>query len=78
MSDAPTAQSKVSSFFACMREYQKAGQRQGQAAYNAFYQVWPYEANQITGTDLDPFYDDKRVPAFMCHINQFFEETETG
>lgn len=38
--------------------------REGQAAYNVLSKERPDLASQINGTDLDPFYDNERLPAF--------------
>lgn len=38
--------------------------RRGQALFNALYSMDPGLANQISGTDADPFYDDSREQLF--------------
>jgi hypothetical protein len=44
-------------------------ERSGQAAFNALWNVRPELADEIRGTDLDPFYDDKRLLAFWEHLS---------
>lgn len=36
--------------------------RRGQNLFNAIAEEWPWAAEQIRGTDTDPFYNDKRIP----------------
>ena len=38
--------------------------RTGQVAFNSLYAADPDLANQIRGTDADPFYDDSRLELF--------------
>lgn len=40
------------------------GERRGQAYYNAAYEMNPAVAH-LCGTDVDPFYDDNKVGAFI-------------
>lgn len=35
--------------------------RMGQAYFNALYALYPDTANEIRGTDLDPFYHSERI-----------------
>lgn len=49
----------------------KAGERLGQAAFNAFHDINPEEASKITATEYDPFYHDDRVARFIAHIRQY-------
>jgi hypothetical protein len=40
--------------------------RHGQACFNVLYEDFdPALANRIRGRDLDPFYNDGRIPAFL-------------
>ena len=39
--------------------------RYGQAAFNVAYQNWPNHVAMLRGTLVDPFYDDRRVEAFI-------------
>jgi len=42
--------------------------REGQALMNGLF-AWHAETYQaITNTDVDPFYDDSRIPAFLAKI----------
>jgi hypothetical protein len=36
--------------------------RRGQCLFNALYALYPDIANQIRGTDVDPFHRDERIP----------------
>jgi hypothetical protein len=46
----------------------RRGQRPGQAHFNALYELRPDLADEIRGTDLDPFYNDTRIPEFLCWV----------
>jgi hypothetical protein len=52
--------------------------RAGQQAFNDLYDRDPRIANAIRGTDDDPFYDDRRLPAFHARVAQLREEFGTG
>ena len=39
--------------------------RRGQSLYNALHTLQPDIANQICTTELDPFYQDSRIDAFI-------------
>ena len=42
-----------------------SGQRYGQACFNALYEYYPDLANEIAGSDVDPFYvEDECDPLF--------------
>lgn len=43
-------------------------QRRGQAYFNVLHDIDPSLAKSICGTGLDPFYNDKRLPAFLSHV----------
>lgn len=43
-------------------------QRAGQAAFNALHDIEPEIANQVRGTDCDPFYRDSRMVAFTAWL----------
>ena len=43
--------------------------RWGQCIFNAFYKYFPEDANKLQGTELDCFYLDSRVEAFLEHFN---------
>ena len=54
-----------------------AGQRQcqlmphlrlGQAVFNLAHLLYPYPTSRLVGTELDPFYDDSRVEAFLKEL----------
>lgn len=39
--------------------------REGQIFFNVFSDMWPDKVQQVTATEVDPFYDDARIPAFI-------------
>ena len=41
------------------------GQRKGQAYFNALYEINIPLAESICGSDVDPFYDDNKLPNFI-------------
>lgn len=46
-------------------EYRPTPWRVGQFYFNALNYVRPDLAKEVRATELDPFYDDERIPAFM-------------
>ena len=38
--------------------------REGQTLFNVLYEEEPEWANDIRATDLDPLYNDKKIPTF--------------
>lgn len=42
--------------------------RFGQTWVNTLYDLWPEKADEIRGTELDPFYDDDLVPDAHAHV----------
>lgn len=53
-------------------------QREGQCLYNALVLLDYGEANKIVGTELDPFYKDERIPAFLEHLTTNWQCTPTS
>jgi hypothetical protein len=49
-------------------------QRAGQAAYNALAAWNPAIADQLLGTDADPFHDDARLPRFYQRVQELLTE----
>jgi hypothetical protein len=49
--------------------------RLGQHAFNLLNEQFPAIANSYRGDDLDPFYDDNKIPAFMSDILQNYVAT---
>lgn len=52
-----------------VRRHEHPDERYGQAVYNI---MLAYRFNQVrvlAGTDLDPFYDDGKVEAFLEHLD---------
>lgn len=50
-----------------------SNQRRGQYAMNILRDEYPLAYEVITGSDIDPFYNDSRMPAFFawCAENPF-------
>jgi hypothetical protein len=44
--------------------------REGQIAFNRLYVLNPELAEQVRGTEADPFYDDSRLPAFHERVEE--------
>lgn len=44
------------------------GQRPGQAAFNALWNISPALADYIRGTQTDPFYNDQRINNFLEYV----------
>lgn len=42
--------------------------RKGQAAFNLLYEINPRIANEILGTEKDPFYIDSRMDIFVKYL----------
>lgn len=45
--------------------------RLGQTYFNELYRVNPVLADDIRGTEADPFYQDKHIPEFLGHVNRY-------
>lgn len=56
--------------------------RLGQAYSNAYHAIDPKRANELAGGSLDPFYDDKRIGAFLNSLEEptveVSEEQDSG
>lgn len=50
------------------------GQRKGQYASNLFHHCRPDLAILIAGTDVDPFYQDERLPAFYAWVKEHWDD----
>lgn len=50
--------------------------RIGQAYFNYAHDMFPKEVDQLSGTDKDCFYNDKRVPAFLAALHELVRESE--
>ena len=48
--------------------------RLGQAAFNYVYHYLPEIANQIRGTNKDPFYNDKALAEFWNEVKRLYNE----
>ena len=44
--------------------------RKGQAYFNYLYQLHPDVADEIRGTEYDPFYNDSRIEKFLNKISE--------
>ena len=51
--------------------------RLGQAAFNYVYQYLPEVANQIRGTNKDPFYNDKALAEFWDEVKRLYDTTNS-
>ena len=49
--------------------HQRPGLRLGQSAYNALFAIHPDLARSVIARDMDPFYDDNRLPAFLAYVD---------
>lgn len=47
--------------------------RMGQALMSSLHKFYPELYNEITGTQFDPFYNDKRIIDFWYYINNISE-----
>lgn len=45
-------------------------EREGQSLFNVFAELYPEKAKPLIATDLDPFYDDAKVGAFLDYLTQ--------
>ncbi|AEC53172.1 hypothetical protein SCRM01_226 [Synechococcus phage S-CRM01] len=52
--------------------------RYGQAMMNFLCLVCPELDAKITGTDVDPFYDDNRVPVFLEYLGNHWDNYFTN
>ena len=48
--------------------------RPGQSAFNFVYEYLPTIANQIRGTDKDPFYQSSILPEFWDEVKRLYDE----
>lgn len=53
-------------------------QRYGQALMNFLHIVCPKASEDITGTDVDPFYKDELVPEFFNYLSDHWDEYFTN
>lgn len=56
--------------YAIEYDQQHHKERAGQSAFNALHNADAELANEIRGTDLDPFYDDDVLPEFWFHLER--------
>ncbi len=54
----------------------KKYQRFGQFLFNSLARTQPALANEICGSDLDPFHRDDRVPAFLQYVGSNWGKNE--
>ena len=52
--------------------------RRGQHAFNVLYAMYPKLADTFRGGELDPFYQDKRLPDFLKAVEAALSDTERG
>ena len=48
--------------------------RPGQSAFNFVYEYLPTIANQIRGTNKDPFYQSSILPEFWDEVKRLYNE----
>lgn len=46
-----------------------ASLRKGQSLWNAAVEMYPKETEPLRATDVDPFYDDKKISLFLCAVD---------
>lgn len=63
---------------ATYQEYRKKGIRWGQHLFNVLAAERKDLADRIWAGDLDPFYDDRRVPAFLFWVTEHWDEQTAG
>lgn len=44
--------------------------RKGQVMFNVLYEIRQDIAEKVRSTDLDPFYDDNKIPQFIKYISE--------
>lgn len=56
-----------------IKQYTKdnPNQRKGQIVFNVMYTMYPDAANLFRGTELDPFYNDKKIAKFTFECIKF-------
>jgi hypothetical protein len=52
----------------------RAGLRLGQVLFNQLYNENTAVANEIRGTEFDPFYQDVRIDSFLERVDQVWEK----
>jgi hypothetical protein len=55
------------------RKVAHESERMGQAYFNQLAEDYPEIASRIRGTEVDPFYDDKRISAFLATLVEYYE-----
>lgn len=45
-------------------------ERQGQAIFNAAYELYPVQTESLKKTKFDPFYDDDRINEFLVQLQK--------
>lgn len=48
--------------------------RLGQSYFNVLHRLRPDLANKVRSTNLDTFYNDTRIPAFLAHIKEHWDD----
>ena len=54
-----------------------SGWRKGQVLFNVLYDERPEWADEIRATEIDPFYEDQKIPAFWEWLEQKIIEEST-
>lgn len=61
----------------CYQELRIRGKlRHGQVLFNVLFKCRQDLAVSLTGTEFDPFYDDRNVPSFLQKVEELWETKE--
>jgi len=52
----------------------QSGIRQGQNVMNCLRKAWPDKYRELTGSHLDCFYNDRKIPDTMNHLEKHWHE----
>lgn len=55
-------------------QYKRRDWRFGQTCFNVLWDMHELIAREINMTELDPFFDDFRVPEFLAKVRDYFDE----
>jgi len=51
----------------------RQGERLGQAVFNEALMRWPEIAERYRGSEIDPFYTNRNIPAFLAAVEASHE-----
>ena len=55
-------------------QHKRNGLRMGQSLMNALWELYPQIYSEITGTESDPFYNDKLIENFYYWLERNYPE----